>query len=182
MHTSFEIQTTYTQNAIRAMTRMAYDLFQPQLSGRIYLVAFILLIIGGLGYSSDNPGFIAMLAVGCFSLTSAEYAPKAAAKRMISFFNGNYPVLKFDFRPDNIFVVTPQDSGSVRYDILVRLAESKDYLFLFNSQESAYILDKNGFTRGTNDEFKTFIQSKTGLTFERGATLKQKLIAAIRKK
>ena len=182
MHTNFTVETTYTQESIRAMTKMAYDLFQPQLSGRIYLVAFLLLMGGALGYSSGNPGFVTMLAIGCFALTSAEYASKAAAKRMIAFFNGNFPTLKFTFRENSMFVVTPQDSGTVQYDILIRLAETREHFFLFNSQQSAYIIGKNDFTQGNDDEFKVFLQEKTGLTFERGATLKQKIFAAFRRK
>ena len=181
MQTTFENQTTYSEGAIRTMTKMAYDLFQPQVSGRIYLVAFGLLVIGALGYSSGNPGFVSMLAVGCFALTSAEYASKAAAKRMISFFKGNFPVLKFTFRADNIFVVTPQDTGTVGYDILIRLAESREHFFLFNSQQSAYIVDKNGFVKGDEDEFRSFLQDKTGLVFESGVTLKQKIFASFHK-
>ena len=39
MRTNYDIQTTYDSAAITAMTRMTYDLFHPQVSGRLLVMA-----------------------------------------------------------------------------------------------------------------------------------------------
>ena len=49
MRTNYDIQTTYDSAAITAMTRMTYDLFHPQVSGRLLVISFAMLLAGGVG-------------------------------------------------------------------------------------------------------------------------------------
>ena len=184
MRTHYENQTTYSQEFIQAMTKMTYDLFHPEVSGRIYLISIAMMFAGGMGSSySDNAFFMVLLALGCFVIMSAEYGAKATAKQIVASLKGSFPLMKFSFRQDNIVVTTPDASGAVHYDIIVRLAENHQYLFLFSSERAAYVLDKTGFTEGSVEEFKAFIQEKTGgLPVERNASILAKMRAGIKKR
>ena len=183
MRTNYDIQTTYDSAAITAMTRMTYDLFHPQVAGRLLAISFAMLLAGGFGASTnDNPIFIVLIALGCFVLTSAEYGAKGSAKQIIAAQKGNFPVMKFSFRQDNIVVTTPDVTGVVHYDIIIRLAENRQYLFLFSSERAAYVLNKADIPQGELDNFKAFISEKTGITkYERGASIRDKLKAGIKK-
>lgn len=178
MHKNFEIQTTYTPESIRAVAKMTYDLYLPHVSGRMYLLAFILIAVGVVGIAFMKPIFAITLVLGGYMFLCAEGAARAVAERMLAYYNGKFPTLKFNFRENDIFVVAPKESGSMQYDIFVRLAENKDYFFLFNGDQSAYTIPKTAFTGGEDSEFKTFLENKTDLTFERGATIPKKIIAA----
>ena len=178
MQKNFKIQTTYTQESIRAVAKMTYDLFLPHVSGRMYLLAFILIIVGVAGIAMLKPIFAVTLVLGCYMLMRAEGAARAVAERMLAYYNDKFPTLKFDFREKDVFVVAPKESGSMQYDIFVRLAENKEYFFLFNGDQSAYSIKKTDFVAGEESEFKSFLEDKTGLTFEHGTTLLQKILSA----
>ena len=178
MQKNFKIQTTYTQESIRAVAKMTYDLFLPHVSGRMYLLAFILIIVGVAGIAMLKPIFAVTLVLGCYMLMRAEGAARAVADRMLAYYNNKFPTLKFDFREKDVFVVAPKESGSMQYDIFVRLAENKEYFFLFNGDQSAYSIKKTDFAAGEESEFKSFLEDKTGLTFEHGTTMLQKILAA----
>jgi len=181
MRAYYDIETLYDSASIKAMTKMTYDLFHPQISGRIYLISIALMAGGVIGSSySESPLFIAIIALGCFIFTAADYGPKTAAKQILSNMNENYPLMKFSFRSDNIVVTTPNETGVVHYDILVRLAESRQHLFLFSSERAAYSFSKADFKDFSVEEFKSFIQEKTGLSFERAPSFQKKIQAAIR--
>ena len=183
MRTNYDIQTTYDSAAITAMTRMTYDLFHPQVSGRLLVIACAMLLAGGIGASStENPIFIILIALGCFVLTSAEYGAKGTAKQIIAAQKGNFPLMKFSFRQDNIVVTTPDVTGVVHYDILIRLAENRQYLFLFSSERAAYVLNKEDIPQAELNDFKAFLSEKTGIAkYERGSSIREKLKAGIKK-
>jgi len=182
MRTNYDIETLYDSASIKAMTKMTYDLFHPQVSGRIYLISFVLMLSGCIGTSySESALFIVLIALGCFVFSGADYGPKTTAKQIISAMNENYPRMKFSFRSDNIVVTTPQETGVVHYDILIRLAENRQYLFLFSSERAAYVLSKTDFVGFSVDEFKSYLTEKTGLAFEQAPSLRKKIQASMRK-
>ena len=125
-----------------------------------------------------KPIFAVTLVLGGYMLLMAEGAARAVAERMIAYYNGKFPALEFDFRENDIFVVAPKESGSMEYDIFIRLAENKEYFFLFNGDKSAYSIKKTDITAGEVSEFKTFLEGKTGLTFGHGTTILKKILAA----
>lgn len=178
MQKNYKIQTTYTQESIRAVAKMTCDVFLPHVSGRMYLLSFILIIIGVAGLVMRRPIFAVILIFGCYMLLKAEDTSRAFAKQMLAQYNGKFPALKFDFRENDVFVATPKESGAVQYDMFVRLAENEEYFFLFNSDRSAYTIKKTDLTGDREREFKNFLEDKTGLTFEQGATFVKKILAA----
>ena len=119
MQKNFKIQTTYTEESIRAVAKMTYDLFLPHVSGRIYLLALILIIVGVAGIVMMRPIFAVTLVLGGYMLLRAEGAARAVAERMLAYYNDKFPTLKFDFRENDVFVVAPNESGSMQYDIFV---------------------------------------------------------------
>ena len=182
MHTNFDAETLYSPNAINAMTKMTYGLYQPQASGRIYLISIVLMLCGAIGMTNtSNALFVVLLLIGCWLYVSVDRVPKNMAKRIIASMNKSFPTMKFSFRQDNILVTTPKESGEVQYSILHRLAEDKRYFYLFSNARSAYVVDKLGFTHGTADEFRTFIQEKLGITIERAPSIPKKLLAAMKR-
>ena len=46
-----------------------------------------------------------------------------------------------------------------RYDILVKVTESEHYFYLFIAPNAAHIVDKNGFTEGTERDFRLLLRT-----------------------
>ena len=68
-----------------------------------------------------------------------------------------------DFIPDT--VVTAVTTSTFRYDLIDALAESQDYMILLMQKSYVQSLDKRTLTGGTVEEFKRFLEEKTGKTF-----------------
>lgn len=51
-------------------------------------------------------------------------------------------------------------SASISYDILEAIHIAKHVIILSDAKEMAFIMDKNGFVKGTLEEFLPFIQEK----------------------
>ena len=47
------------------------------------------------------------------------------------------------------------------------VCETKEYFALLQSRNHGHIYDKNGFSWGTPEEFRAFIQQKTGLKIQK---------------
>ena len=70
-----------------------------------------------------------------------------------------------DFIPDT--VVTAATTSTFRYELIDALAESQDYIILLMKTRYAQPLDKRTLIGGTVEEFKRFLEEKTGKTFRR---------------
>ena len=71
------------------------------------------------------------------------------------------------FGEDSYTVVTAATTSTFRYELIDALAESQDYIILLMKKRYAQPLDKCTLTGGTVEEFKRFLEEKTGKTFRR---------------
>ena len=62
-------------------------------------------------------------------------------------------------------VVTAATTSTFRYELIDALAESRDYLIFLMKKRYAQPLDKRTLIGGTVEEFKRFLEEKTGKTF-----------------
>ena len=69
------------------------------------------------------------------------------------------------FGEDSYPVVTAATTSTFRYELIDALAESQDYIILLMKKRYAQPLDKRTLTGGTVEEFKRFLEEKTGKTF-----------------
>ena len=71
------------------------------------------------------------------------------------------------FGEDSYTVVTAATTSTFRYELIDALAESQDYMILLMKKHYAQPLDKRTLTGGTVEEFKRFLEEKTGKTVRR---------------
>ena len=71
------------------------------------------------------------------------------------------------FGEDSYSVVTAATTSTFRYELIDALAESQDYIIFLMKKRYAQPLDKRTLTGGTVEEFKRFLEEKTGKTFRR---------------
>jgi len=70
-----------------------------------------------------------------------------------------------DFIPDT--AATAATTSTFRYELLNALAESQDYMILLMKKHYVQSLDKRTLTGGTVEDFKRFLEEKTGKEFRR---------------
>ena len=70
-----------------------------------------------------------------------------------------------DFIPDT--VVTAVTTSTFRCELIDALAESQEYIILLMKTRYVQPLDKRTLIGGTVEEFKRFLEEKTGKTFRR---------------
>ena len=62
---------------------------------------------------------------------------------------------------ENCFVITNKlQYSKVRYFKLYKIFETTDFFYLYIDKEHAFLIDKNGFTFGSAEEFSKFIHKK----------------------
>ena len=71
------------------------------------------------------------------------------------------------FGEESYTVVTEVTTSTFRYELIDAMAESQDYMILLMKKRFAQPLDKRTLTGGTGEEFKRFLEEKTGKTFRR---------------
>ena len=69
------------------------------------------------------------------------------------------------FGEESYTVVTAVTTSTFRYELIDALAESQDYIIFLMKKRYAQPLDKRTLTGGAVEEFKRFLEEKTGKTF-----------------
>ena len=76
----------------------------------------------------------------------------------------NYHIM---FGEESYTVITAATTSTFRYELIDAMAESQDYMILLMKKRFVQPLDKRTLTGGTVEEFKRFLEEKTGKTFRR---------------
>ena len=71
------------------------------------------------------------------------------------------------FGEDSYTVVAAVTTSTFRYELIDALAESQDYIIFLMKKRYAQPLDKRTLIGGTVEEFKRFLEEKTGKDFRR---------------
>ena len=70
-------------------------------------------------------------------------------------------------RMEYIYGLQSKKISAYHYELIDALAESQDYIILLMKKRYVQPLDKRTLTGGTVEEFKRFLEEKTGKTFRR---------------
>ena len=71
------------------------------------------------------------------------------------------------FGEESYTVVTEVTTSAFRYELIDAMAESQDYIIFLMKKRYAQPLDKRTLTGGAVEEFKRFLEEKTGKDFRR---------------
>ena len=78
------------------------------------------------------------------------------------------------FDDDKVIIVNKFGETERSYSYLEAIYESKDYYYIFTTRKSAYIMDKNNFTKGLEKEYNKFIKEKMGKNYKKRYIRKKK--------
>ena len=136
----FAAQTAFTEESVQRFATMQFNLFQKKRKYLAALAAFALIVAGLLLGIGTWQGILPLL-IGCVIGTNLYAAPKHTAGQIIAGFRGKLPTVRFRFYPEKMHVSTSE--VPVHYSALARLEDDKEYLYLFLTPETGYMVRKS---------------------------------------
>ena len=173
MKKSYIVTMRHDEKTLIALSHMQYDLFcfRNYIARNVLAIAAIL--VGGF-YFKQIWG-IALLAYGTYLLTSTYASANHTARKLIAQINaggGKFPSSRYFFEDGQIRIVyhpgepDEEELDPVGYGAVQKLGEDRQYLYLFTSDRGGYMIPKEALG-GDEAGFRTFVQSKTGMAFQK---------------
>lgn len=164
----FTARMTYSPEAVRRLTNLQYNSFHFGEKAMQILCGIILLLIGI--YLKANRIGIISVACGCFILVSSNLKPKMLADQLCRQYGDQFPSLEYYFSDTGLS--TQQVREETPYASMIRLIDDGSFLFLFQSQTTVYMLEKETVAgQGAAEELKAFLQEKTSRNWEKPVRL-----------
>ena len=66
------------------------------------------------------------------------------------------------FYGDRMAWETDQSAGEIYYSQFVKAFETREGYYLYITRQQAYVLGRDGFTRGDPEEFRAFFEAAAG--------------------
>ena len=93
----------------------------------------------------DNIAFrLLFIASGCFALTSLNIAAQLTARKLYDSCGGKFPNVKYRFS-DNGFLPDYKEE-QLPYSDLIRIIDDGEFLYLYVSRDTAYMIDRKTVT------------------------------------
>ena len=164
----YQAKMKHSAATITQLMITRYNTFQY---GKKVIRFVIALILIGYGLYGDNTLFMPMvcLFIGCVMVANLNQAPKSLAKAVIRQMGGQFPESHYEFEKNAFRFHAEADP--VPYQKLIRLVEDKQYLYLYVSEDSGYMVDKATISGGTLADLKEFLASGSGQKWTRPNSL-----------
>lgn len=159
----------HTEKTFEALAHMQYDLFcKGNLVGR-NVISFGLMIIGILNYTQWWG--LLLIAYASYLLSSKYASANHTARKLAKNIHASgmeFPASRFEFQQNAMNIIAlPENVSSgdpLSYDDILRLGEDREYFYLFRNQYGGYMIPKSELGEKT-DDFRAFMESKTGKSF-----------------
>lgn len=164
------IQTTIDQKSMTALAKITRRTFRRGRSGPVRMFAWFVTVAelfltavyirAGVGGWGTNM-LLAGIMLSC--ILCEDYVNGAVGLRQISLASRT---VNTTFKEDGYVHRTRSGESWRPYNQIKYISESEDYFALFQDKTHGQIYDKRGFTWGSSEEFREFIQRKTGLKIQ----------------
>ena len=164
----YRAKMQHSQATIYRLAQTQYDTFQFH-KKLIHIGISAGLILFGL-YADQNM-YTPMIAlfVGCVMLANLNVYPRSNAKEVLKIMGDNYPRSDYVFGVDSF--TFNAEAEAVPYKKIIRLIEDREYLYLYVSKQSAYMVDKRTVSGGSLEDLKTFLAIETLQKWSRPANI-----------
>ena len=179
----FQATIQHDDKTFESLAHMQYDLFcKSNRVGRTILS--IASILTGIANSEAWWGLLA-IAYGCYLMTSTYSAANHTAHklaRQIREAGMSFPASRYEFTEDGMHIISLPDEkspgDSLAYSDFYQLGEDREYFYIFRDQYGGYMVPKSELDEKQED-FRVFIQQKTGQRFRSRMAPVVKLIRLI---
>ena len=160
---------THTEKTIQRLYRTQYYAYSK---GKILLrlgFGFALILAGVFAALPTWLRAILML-FGAWFAMSGDFPAQLRADRALQERRAALPSMRYAFYEDRIFL-SGEGSMDLPYKRLSRLAEDRDYFYLFETRDSVCMLERSSLKPADEKAFKAFIEERTGLVWRREGSL-----------
>lgn len=164
----YQAKMKHNASTITQLMITRYNTFQY---GKKMIRFVIALVLIGYGLYGDKTLFMPMvcLFIGCVMVANLNQAPKSLAKALIRQMGGQFPESSYEFEKSAFRFHA--EAEPVPYGKLIRLVEDRQYLYLYVSEDSGYMVDKASISGGTPAELKEFLSAGSGQKWTRPNSL-----------
>ena len=165
---------------IEKLVLMQYNTFQVKRKIILFLIAVAMIIYGVYTFSTGMITSYFCLFLGCVIIPGMNVRAKSNAKKIIAQLNNNFPSSQYYFSSTGF--KDSEKSKEIPYRDLIRLIYDDRYLYLYISEEAAYMVN-NASVFGENGltGLKSLLSDKTGLNWKKPSTFWNFNIDSLRK-
>lgn len=107
-----------------------------------------------------------LLLVGAWLAVSGDFPAQIRADRVLEARKGALPGMRYEFYGDRV-ALSGEGSMNIPYKKFSRLVQDADYLYLFVSEDSVCMLERDSLRPQKAEDFMAFIEEKTGLSWRK---------------
>lgn len=166
----FIIETVYDDSAMKALAKGLRKTLRAKRSKRSRILATVVVILGTFLIWSQKTldiravmTALAMLAIIFVLLREDDINGKIAKKRGLPGLDSAVTT----FGEENYHSVTALGETTFGYDRILALAETENHFLLLYSPSHGQVYSKKNLTGGTQQEFRIFLETRTGLTMQK---------------
>lgn len=164
----YRAKMVHNAATIRKLVQTQYDTFQfhKKLTHIGLAVGLIL-----FGLYADQTMFMPLIAlfVGCVMLANINAYPRAQANEVLKMMGSHFPQSDYHFCEKEFSF--NKDADPIPYSSIIRLVADRNYLYLYVSKQSAYMVDKATISHGKNMTLEEYLAIETGLKWSRPSSL-----------
>ena len=170
----FDIKMQHDEDTLVALSHMQYDLFCTR-NRAARSVLSILLIVIALLYGGGSWWSLLIIAYACYLTTSTYASSNRTAHKIaeqLKAANMPFPSSRYLFEKDAMRIITLPDEEEldpIPYSQVLQLGEDFKAYYLFRDQYGGYRIPKEELG-DREEEFRKFVQGKTGKKFVRRLT------------
>ena len=161
-HAYFEAVMVYDDETIRRMFKTEYYTYEKlRLIGR-YALAIALVAAALLTGMPTIPQAICLM-IGAWLFVTPDFPSKVRAEGVIQHRGGRTSSVTLTFDGKAIGIGNGQTIPYAAVDCLI---EDEKYYYIFRDKQTAVMVPRNGVTVGNPEDFRDYIELKTGKQFE----------------
>ena len=166
MEPLFSFETDYDMNTFISMARALRMTIRKKHSKRSHIFGWGVVVLGiAFTFLGDVRvlHITAIAAIALALLFEDRLNARIAMKHMLK----GMEKVRSDFYEDRYVSATDIGTTEWHYDKIKAIAEDKDYFIFLFSESHTQAYDKRKMSGGSQDDFRGFIEEKTGLTMQR---------------
>ena len=161
-HAYYEAVMVYDDETIRRMFKTEYYTYEKlRLIGR-YALAIALIAAALLTGMPTIPQAICLM-IGAWLFVTPDFPSKVRAEGVIQHRGGRTSSVTLTFDGKTIGIGNGQ---TIPYTAVDCLIEDEKYYYIFRDKQTAVMVPRNGVTVGNPEDFRGYIELKTGKQFE----------------
>lgn len=161
----YSAKIKHSEETIMEMARAQYTHFKPGYYNWMTVIALAMLAASIFVPEMSQVLRGMLVACGCFIIMGLRMPPRQLAKQVIASLGGKFPEMYYFFYDKNI-KLTGADNAEQSYGGIVKLAEDRNYIYMFLENHTAYMIDKKS-VKPELDGFRKMLSLKTGCDWSR---------------